>query len=81
MRKSYAKDPAFPTAHIVHGDDGEIEHGFDGLTVRDYFAAKAMQALIAKGQGQGQTCGRTGVPVIARFAFEYADAMLERREV
>jgi hypothetical protein len=50
-----------------------------GMTLRDYFAAKAMQAMIAKSTGVGKTAGKYGVPLIASYAYEYADAMLAER--
>jgi len=64
--------PAFP-----------VPQAYDeqGMTLRDYFAAKAMQAMITKGGGDGKTRGKQGVPVIAGFAYEYADAMLKAREI
>jgi len=58
--------PAFPAMHF---DLAENEHG---MTLRDYFAAKAMQGLIAE--------GATGYEDIAFFAYKYADAMLKARE-
>ena len=49
---------------------------FEGLTVRDYFAAKAMQGLIQRGFTEfGNAASQ-----YANLAFEYADAMLEARE-
>jgi hypothetical protein len=51
----------------------------DGMTLRDYFAAKAMQALIAKGMDNPNNRNAKGVPVIANFSYEYADAMLAER--
>lgn len=42
---------------------------------RDYFAAKAMQAMITKSDGQSKTGGAAGVPLIAQYAYEFADAM------
>ena len=53
--------PAFP--HIT-------EDVRDGMTLRDYFAAKAMQALV-----QGNYFDAT-----AKQAYEMADAMLKARE-
>lgn len=46
----------------------------NGMTLRDYFAAKAMQAIYADVQGQGwqKEC--------AKCAYELADAMLEARK-
>lgn len=47
--------------------------GAVGLSLRDYFAAKAMQGLVV-----GVECPRTGY--IARAAYEMADAMLAARK-
>ena len=47
------------------------------VTLRDYFAAKALQALITVECDPGQ---RTITNAIARAAYMYADAMLEERE-
>lgn len=65
--------PAFPRpASEAH------QHGMhspqDGMTLRDYFAAKAMQGICASGPTANWTDGR-----IARSAYEMADAMLEAR--
>ncbi|MGK8932027.1 hypothetical protein ACRS85_03890 [Pluralibacter gergoviae] len=43
-----------------------------GITIRDYFAAKAMQAMIAAHEPQGAIPG---------WAYEMADEMLSAREV
>lgn len=56
--------PAFPQAH----DDS----GSTGMTLRDYFAALALQGLLASTR---LTCDR----VITQDAYEIADAMLEAR--
>ena len=57
---------AFPAHHF---DLAEGEHG---MTLRDYFAAQAMQALIEKYDES---------PVeISLEAYEIADAMLKERE-
>jgi hypothetical protein len=64
--------PAFPTdsarqssAHTWH---------YEGMTLRDYFAAKAMQAHITH-SGSDDIC-ESGV---ARWAYAMADAMLAAR--
>jgi len=54
-------------------------HG--GLTVRDYFAAKALAALIGFEGKEDYHRGAKGVPTLAKFAYEYADAMIVAREV
>jgi hypothetical protein len=50
-----------------------------GMTLRDYFAAKALDALILKDHKEHEHRGARGVPVLAKFAYEYADAMLTER--
>ena len=55
---------AFP---VTYGNDG-VEHG---MTLRDYFAAKAMQALIMR----GITFQTTLVQ-----AYQMADQMIKERE-
>jgi hypothetical protein len=60
--------PAFPTAQYA---DGVRPSGFDnGMTLRDYFAAKAMQELI----------GVLGLTDATKRAYEWADAMMKARE-
>lgn len=59
--KQHTGGPAFPT------------HGLPGMTLRDYFAAKAMQGMM---HDVTQPVGE----VIADWAYEVADAMLKARE-
>lgn len=75
--------PAFPIREWdgVHG-----EYKNEGLTMRDYFAAKAMQAMFA-GQGARQVADRdqrydetNWAQVVASNAYEMADAMLVERK-
>ena len=48
-----------------------------GMTLRDYFAAKAMQGLLAQSMGSAlQSDPDTG----AQYAYRMADAMLAARE-
>ena len=51
--------------------------GSDGMTLRDYFAAKAMQGLIAQSAG---TAVGSRVEIAAEYAYAAADAMLKARE-
>ena len=62
-------EPAFPAA----GMTGR------GMSLRDYFAAKAMQSLIAEGVGFNSDPKQIN-PMCAT-AYEWADAMLNAREV
>jgi hypothetical protein len=47
-----------------------------GMTLRDYFAAKAMQGMLA---GQGNMLAVTK-EYLAETSYEYADAMMKARE-
>jgi hypothetical protein len=58
-------EPAFPAMHFDLADN---EHG---MTLRDYFAAKAMQALIDNDGLFSE---------IPTQAYELADAMLKARD-
>lgn len=55
------------------GDSSHLLGSERGLTVRDYFAAKAMQGMLA-------AADRGGDNDIARYAYQMADAMLRVRE-
>lgn len=48
-----------------------------GMTLRDYFAAKAMQGWLAS---YGPNDGAPKAETTARMAYEFADAMLRARE-
>lgn len=61
--------PAFPVSWEM---EGEIV-ALSGMTLRDYFAAKAMQGMVAKG-------GYDKWTYISQDAYELADAMLEARK-
>jgi len=50
----------------------------DGMTLRDYFAAKAMQGLFASDTSDWNQEGEWGER--ARTAYEMADAMMKARE-
>jgi hypothetical protein len=68
--------PAFPAMHFDLADN---EHG---MSLRDYFAAKAMQSY-ASDEAFGDACtfmGKDFNEEIARVAYQIADAMLKARE-
>lgn len=67
--------PAFP----VNYETSEQLIECEGMSLRDYFAAKAMQAMITKSHGQDAIAGKKGVPLIATYAYEYADAMIAEK--
>lgn len=51
-----------------------------GMTMRDYFAAKAMQASLMPAPNGRSRPERSALKGIAEFAYEAADAMLAARE-
>lgn len=58
--------PAFPRAANQWASD----NGTEGMSLRDYFAAKVLQVA----------CEDQTAAVAAKVAYEYADAMLKARE-
>lgn len=63
--------PAFPTGIITDGK-GKIIGGSNGMALRDYFAAKAVQGLLASEVN-------APLKVFAIRAYAMADAMMEAR--
>ena len=64
--------PAFPRPAYTH-PNGEIVLDEDGMTLRDYFAAKAMQGMLASDVNATRH-------IFAAQAYAMADAMLEAME-
>ena len=67
MSSTKTGGPAFPTERPAMSEYGK------GMTLRDYFAAKAMQGMM---HDVSQPVGE----VIAEWAYQVADAMLKARE-
>jgi len=76
--------PAFPLK-------GPLTSDCLGMSLRDYFAAKAMQALLSKhgGYADDESCpgyrpclseNALDVDCLAEYAYSQADAMLAERE-
>lgn len=75
MTNNLNSPPAFPLSTI----DG---FSCDGMSLRDYFAAKALQGMLSNGHSltareseEGQTVGE----VMAKRVYAFADAMLKER--
>ncbi|BDA55778.1 hypothetical protein [Raoultella ornithinolytica] len=69
MSKENNGGPAYPT------------QGYEGLTVRDYFAAKAMQGWLASYPDNDQHPVSTHREnMVAELSYLMADAMLKARE-
>lgn len=72
---------AFPTEHPL---SGYMDLMSDGMDLRDYFAAKAMQAnlsspeflqVVTAEQANGKSCAER----VAKISYLYADAMMKAR--
>ena len=72
MTRQKADEQAFPSQEL--NSDGSHYHGSLGLTKREYFAAKAMQGMLADGSA------KSGCDLYARAAVEFADALLAAME-
>jgi hypothetical protein len=66
-----AGNPAFPTNE---GDN------YDGMTLRDYFAAKAMQSAYFHFSGETAQTKHWTTEGVAESAYAMADAMLKARQ-
>lgn len=79
--------PAFPEKRQVHraGYATSEFHPVGGMTLRDYFAAKALQGLLScagpviKANDNGTFEYLRGRDALPGLAYEYADAMLKAR--
>ena len=75
--------PAFPVSTMIEEgaagyahQDGPATYQFGGMTLRDYFAAKAMQAFIGKLVNGDETSSA----LIPELSYAMADVMLKARE-
>jgi hypothetical protein len=72
MNNTNTDEKAFPAVVVYH--DQVVYEG--GMTLRDYFAAKAMQSVLdQKDTHDGRECDNA-----AWMAYRMADAMLKARE-
>lgn len=82
MSNTNTGGPAFPV--LIVDRPKELTH-FNGMTLRDYFAAKAMQGLMA-GRWKADMHGipydayRADAEEWAKSAYHFADAMLKARQ-
>lgn len=95
QQKQIENPPAFPT-EVQLSEPGDLERGhhqhseytakFHGMTLRDYFAAKAMPEITSlyirmNGQFKIDFETRSGdADVIAEYSYILADAMLKARQ-
>jgi hypothetical protein len=67
---------AYPTTYKNY--DERISTDCSGMDLRDYFAAKAMQAIIGKSDDKSIEIGEID-NWIGDYAYDVADAMMEAR--
>jgi hypothetical protein len=68
--------PGFPLMGMDYRNGQQVQAVFqNGMSLRDFFAAKAMQGFCAHG-GSGPITQQA----LAEFAYQLADAMLAERE-
>ena len=65
---------AFPIAATETNNPNMFFEPQGGMTLRDYFAAAALQGMLAYEQGTGASSD------YAKWAYEYSDAMLAARK-
>ncbi len=71
-------EPAFPCDLTMY--DEEVKVKYQGMTLRDYFAAKAMQAIMNSDRYMGVIGVNRYQHRTAEDAYQMADAMLKARQ-
>ena len=82
MSKQNNGGPAFPVSTgdtTVGHQDGIQTWQFPGMTLRDYFAAKAMQAWLSTFTESRHPAENGGASDVAKASYAIADAMLAER--
>ena len=75
--------PAFPHTETWEGVAGTVTQDYLGMTLRDYFAAKAMQGMLAYSPTEpanGDYHTNATSESVAYAAYAQADAMLAERK-
>jgi hypothetical protein len=82
MSNTNTGGPAFPGPYV--NDKGGLEAIWKqgGMTLRDYFAAKAMEGLMSRTEQGGFDFGRypDDAKRVALWAYDLAEEMLKARE-
>lgn len=66
--------PAFPEAGLSGLPNDQFVYGRSGMTLRDYFAAKALGSFLCRSSYDNETFTQA-----ATDAYRYADAMIKQR--
>ena len=85
MSKIEGGGPAFPCETVGTDKHGEYRLPYQGMTLRDYFAAKAMQGYLSNSwqakelDSLGESSSQQ-MAIVAEISYAMADAMLKARE-
>lgn len=80
MKTQYPNEaPAFPLGDSCCDYGGTNRSDANGMGLRDYFAAKAMQAILAPLVEHGSASEPEIAPIISQAAYFMADAMMKER--
>lgn len=78
--KKETGDSAFPWQEVlIDGNGNSWSNQREGMTLRDYFAGKAMAALISGAMADGSPFADEDGKIVSKYAFFIADAMLKAR--
>jgi hypothetical protein len=83
MSEKNTGGPAFPVTCYVNVDGETFDSGIQGMSLRDYFAAKAMQAFLSNDNLLRASCewhADGSETSIAVLAYDQADAMMKARK-
>lgn len=80
MSEKNTGGPAFPCGPRLDGQGMPVSEAWDGMTLRDYLAAKAMHQMLAGAVLPTQESRDKFLPMVAEFAYQMADFMLKARE-
>jgi hypothetical protein len=72
--------PAFPTDN--EGQNGPNSYHFQGMTLRDYFAAQTLTGILSSGDAKLENIisDKSATAVFAQSCYIIADAMLAARK-
>ena len=85
MSTAINSSPAFPSPGVVL-PNGQQQGAYEGMALRDYFAAKALPAFVGMGHDELQEAtaeymeGFDTWSLVAMAAYQVADAMLAARQ-
>ena len=78
-KEQYNNQPAFPVDEL-NQQTGFVEVQHLGITIRDYFAAESITAMLAPNPVTGQFALVSDFDACAIMAYKMADAMLRVRQ-